>query len=138
MEFEVRGQAFNAVHVESGVYPAKLAQYTVREITTRSGENRSVIIWTFEITASDGNTYLIDGMTGTKFSVGRRPSKAVQWVQALLGRELKVGDKINLDTLLGKECMVKVEDRKIGDTVVSRVTDVIKKVTAQQVAKKKS
>jgi hypothetical protein len=34
--------------------------------------------------------------------------------------------------------MVKVEDRKIGDTVVSRVTDVIKKVTAQQTAKKKS
>jgi hypothetical protein len=110
----------------------------VRQITTRSGEERSVIIWTFEITAADGNTYLIDGMTSTKFSVGRRPSKAVQWVQALLGRELKVGEKINLDILLGKECMVKVEDRKIGDTVVSRVTDVIKKVTQQQPAKKKS
>jgi asparagine N-glycosylation enzyme membrane subunit Stt3 len=137
MEFEVKGQAFNAVHVESGVYPAKLAQYTVRQITTRSGEERSVIIWTFEITAADG-TYLIDGMTSTKFSVGRRPSKAVQWVQALLGRELKVGEKVNLDLLLGKECMVKVEDRKIGDTVVSRVTDVIKKVAAQQPAKKKS
>jgi len=137
MEFEVKGQAFNAVHVESGVYPAKLAQYTVRQITTRSGEERSVIIWTFEITAADG-TYLIDGMTSTKFSVGRRPSKAVQWVQALLGRELKVGEKVNLDLLLGRECMVKVEDRKIGDTVVSRVTDVIKKVAAQQPAKKKS
>jgi hypothetical protein len=131
MEFEVKGQAFNAAHIEAGLYPGRLAQYTVREITTKSGENRSIIVWTFEV-ETPNEVCAIEGITSTKFSVGRRPSKAVQWVQALLGRELKAGEKINLDDLIGKECMVKVEDRKIGDVTVSRVTDVIRKVVAKK------
>lgn len=127
MEFEIVGQkGLNLAKIESGVYPAKLRNYEVRELRTRSGETIKVIAWIFEVEASE--TVELEGLTSTKFSVGRKPSKAVQWTSALLGRELKQGEKIDLDTLIGLECMVKVEDRKLGDgTVVSRITDVIKK-----------
>jgi len=133
VEFEVVGQKnINVVKIESGIYPATLKSYEVREIQTRSGETRKVIIWTFEVATGD-KTVDIDGMTSTKFSVGRKPSKAVQWVSALFGKELKAGDRINLDDLIGKECMVKIEDRKLADgTVVSRVTDVARKVVAKK------
>jgi len=133
VEFEVVGQkGINLVKIDSGIYPAKLKNYEIREIQTRSGETRSVIVWTFEVVAGD-STVDVEGMTSTKFSVGRKPSKAVQWVNALLGKELKAGDKINLDDLIGKECMVKIEDRKLTDgTVVSRVTDVARKVVAKK------
>jgi len=128
VEFEVVGQKFSAVHVEQGVYPAVLKGYELRKLGV-SGEEREVIVWIFEIeTGEEEESVEVEGMTSTKFSVGRKPSKAVQWVSALLGREVKVGDKIDLDELVGKECMVKVEDRKLNDgTIVSRVTDVIRK-----------
>jgi len=133
VEFEVVGQkGINLVKIDSGIYPAKLKNYEIREIQTRSGETRSVIVWTFEVAAGD-STVDVEGMTSTKFSVGRKTSKAVQWVNALLGKEVKAGDKINLDDLIGKECMVKVEDRKLTDgTVVSRVTDVARKVVTKK------
>ena len=128
VEFEVVGQRFSAVHVEPGVYPATFKGYELRKLRV-SGEEREVIAWIFEIEAGEEEESVeVEGMTSTKFSVGRKPSKAVQWVSALLGREVKVGDKIDLDELVGKECMVKVEDRKLNDgTIVSRVTDVIRK-----------
>jgi len=126
VEFEVVGQKFSTVHVEAGVYPARLSSYEIRTLRV-AGEEREVIVWTFEIDLEE-ETVEIEGMTSVKFSIGRKPSKAVQWVSALLGRELKPGDKIDLDELIGKECMVKVEDKKLSDgTVVSRVTDVIRK-----------
>lgn len=124
MEIIVQPQA-RLVRIEEGVYPARLKNLEVREITTRDGEKRKVFQWTFEVDTKE-ETVEVQGLTNAKVSTGINPSKAYRWICAILGRQLEVGEKIKVEDLIGKECLVIVEDRETRFGTVSRVIDVKK------------
>lgn len=119
----------NLVHIEEGIYSAKLKDVELRKITVRDGdreEERDILQWTFDVETEEGIVE-IQGITSTKFSTGRNPSKFYKWACALLGRTIEPGEEIDTDDLLGIPCTVIVEDRKLADgTIISRVTDVKK------------
>jgi len=81
----------------------------------------------------------VNGMTSTKITAGARPSKAYNWLCAIVGRKIDVNEEIDTDALKGKEVVVVIENRQFRDTEISRVTDVKKKaVTATKKEEKKS
>ena len=124
MKLKVKKQEFEAVHIEEGIYEAKFKGIEQREVETEQGK-REVFVWTFEVDTGE-ETVEIQGMTSTKISTGRNPSKAYNWLSAIMGRKLEPDEEIDTDELVGKECVVIVEDKKVGDLTVSRVTDVKK------------
>ena len=121
---KVKKQEFEAVRIEEGIYEAKFKGIEQREVETEQGK-REVFVWTFEVDTGE-ETVEIQGMTSTKISTGRNPSKAYNWLSAIMGRKLEPDEEIDTDELVGKECVVIVEDKKVGDLTVSRVTDVKK------------
>lgn len=124
MKLKVKKQEFEAVHIDEGIYEAKFKGIEQREVETEQGR-REVFVWTFEVDTGE-ETVEIQGMTSTKISTGRNPSKAYNWLSAIMGRKLEPDEEIDTDELVGKECVVIVEDKKVGDLTVSRVTDVKK------------
>ncbi len=124
MEFVVNNQA-KVVRIEEGIYPAKLKNVEKRTIKMKDGQEREVFIWTFEVDAKD-EVVEIQGITSAKVSTGINPSKAYRWLCAILGRQLEVGERIKLEDIINRKCIVVVEDRKTGLGIVSRVVDVKK------------
>jgi len=124
VKLKVKKQEFEAVRIEEGIYEAKFKGIEQREVETEQGK-REVFVWTFEVDTGE-ETVEIQGMTSTKISTGRNPSKAYNWLSAIMGRKLEPDEEIDTDELVGKECVVIVEDKKVGDLTVSRVTDVKK------------
>lgn len=133
MKLKVKKQEFEAVRIDEGIYEAKFKDIEQRELDTEQGK-RDVFIWTFEVDTGE-ETVEIQGITSTKISTGRNPSKAYNWLCAIMGRKLQPDEEIDTDELVDRECVVIVEDKKVGDMVVSRVTDV-KKARPKRAAKK--
>ncbi len=138
MEIIVESQA-NVVKIDEGIYPAKLKSIEKRTIRTRDGQEREVFVWTFEVDTKEEIVEL-QGLTNARVSTGINPSKAYRWLCAILGRQLEVGEKIKVEDLIGRKCIVVVEDRETRFGVVSRVVDVKKakvKKTAETTTKEK-
>jgi len=133
MKLKVKKQEFEVVNIEEGIYEAKFVGIEPREVDTEQGK-REVFIWTFEVDTGE-ETVEVQGMTSQKISTGRNPSKAYNWLCAIAGRKLEPDEEIDTDELEGAECVVIVEDKKVGDMTVSRVTDV-KKARPKKTAKK--
>ncbi|MEM4483769.1 MAG: hypothetical protein QXS19_07620 [Candidatus Methanomethylicia archaeon] len=113
------------VNIEEGIYEATFKGVKERTITVDK-EKRRILEWRFSIETDNGEV-VITGITSNKISVGRLPSKAYRWFCALVGRELKSGEKINTDELVGTKVLVEVKNKKLRDgTPVSRVVDVKK------------
>jgi len=43
--------------------------------------------------------------------------------EALLGREVKIGETIDFDSLVGKKARLTVKNKKVGDVVYNTITD---------------
>ena len=134
MKFKVEKQEGNFVCIEEGVYQAKFVGVGPREIETENGK-REVLVWTFEVEV-DGNAVEVQGLTSTKVSTGRNPSKAYNWLCAIAGRKFEPDEEIDADELVGNECVVIIENKKLGDSEVSRVTDVRKARKSKKRSKK--
>ncbi len=133
MKFRVEKQEANLTRIEEGVYSAVFRGVEEREIETERGK-RKVLVWTFEVETDDGAVE-IQGLTSTKVSTGRTPSKAYNWLCAIAGKKFEPDEEIDVDELIGSECVVIVENKELGDTEVSRVVDV-KKARKSKKAKK--
>jgi hypothetical protein len=125
MKLKVSKSVGNVVRLEEGIYPAKLV-----DIEKREAGGREFFLWSFEI-IYDGKPVIVNGMTSTKVSAGARPSKAYNWLCAVIGRKIDVNEEIDTEALKGKEVMVVIENRQFRDTEISRVTDVKKKAQTQ-------
>ncbi len=122
--------------LDEGMYEAELVE--IRDIQTQFGASWR---WIFRITdaeTEDGEAPLVSGVTSQRLSTR---SKAYSWISALLGRNLKGGETIDLDSLVGKKAQVEIRNRRMRDgTEVSNVADVKPLPRARKVrrAKKKS
>jgi hypothetical protein len=126
MKLKVSKSVGNVVRLEEGIYPAKFV-----DIEKREAGGREFFLWSFEI-IYDGKPVTVNGMTSTKITAGARPSKAYNWLCAIVGRKIDVNEEIDTEALKGKEVMVVIENRQFRDTEVSRVTDVKKKAQTTQ------
>lgn len=106
--------------LDEGMYEAELVE--IRDIQTQFGASWR---WIFRITdaeTEDGEAPLVSGVTSQRLSTR---SKAYAWISALLGRNLKGGETIDLDSLIGKKAQVEIRNRRMRDgTEVSNVADV--------------
>jgi len=106
--------------LDEGMYEAELVE--IRDIQTQFGASWR---WIFRITDAEtenGEAPLVSGVTSQRLSTR---SKAYAWICALLGRNLKGGETIDLDSLIGKKAQVEIRNRRMRDgTEVSNVADV--------------
>ena len=105
--------------LDEGMYEAELIE--IREIQTQFGNSWR---WIFRITdaETENGEPLVSGVTSQRVSTR---SKAYSWISALLGRNLKGGETIDLDSLVGKKAQVEIRNRRMRDgTEVSNVVDV--------------
>jgi len=122
--------------LDEGMYEAELVE--IRDIQTQFGASWRWIFRVLDAETEDGEAPLVSGVTSQRLSTR---SKAYSWISALLGRNLKGGETIDLDSLVGKKAQVEIRNRRMRDgTEVSNVADVKPLPRARKVrrAKKKS
>lgn len=119
---------FELVLIPEGMYKAKLNEITGKKKDgselegTIEGSTNPLWKWTFEVIDGKYKSKEIAGISSQKFSIptdrsGRvNPAKAVLWAEGILGREIKSGEDIDLDDLIGMECQILVEDKNSGMT----------------------
>jgi hypothetical protein len=98
----------DSVDIPPGTYPATLAGYRIEHSVKFDNDFR---VW--EFTLSEGHK--VDG--STSLNTGKK-SKGGKWIAALLGRQPDKGDKV---TLIGKPCLVVVEENDDGWPKVTNV-----------------
>jgi len=114
VEAEVTAPAFSLI--DEGEYEATFD--SIDEIETRFGKSWR---WQFNV-FKDKDIYTVSGITSAKLSI---KSKAYRWLKNILGRELKVGEKIDFDELRGQGCRVIIENRQGRMGEISNVIDVL-------------
>lgn len=90
----------------TGEYPARLVELTT--VDSRYGEQ---LRFKFEIVRGE-----YQGRTLIAFATpsGNPTSKCVRWASALVGRALQAGEQLDLQSLVGRYCLLAVV-RKAGD-----------------------
>ena len=102
--------------LEPGDYRAKFTGYEEDE-----GEHGPFVKLFFELLDEEHAGKILTGIAYTKFNP---MSKLFAWTQALLGRPIEDGEEIDLDDLVGRECMLDIEHRKTERGTFERVVAV--------------
>ena len=105
------------VILEAGVYKA-----TLQKIEEGTGDFGDYLRWVWEVETDDG-AEMVSGLCNPILNAR---SKCAAWVQAHLGRELGVGEDIDLDECIDKtvNLTLTVEARKDGNGDRNRVAAV--------------
>ncbi len=100
---------------EQGVYRAKLV-----DLQEDEGQFGPFVKWFFELLEEDYEGQTIRGQSSVPEAF-TAATKMWQWTQGLLGRAIQPGESINLEDLIGHECLLtighKETDRGIFATV---------------------
>jgi hypothetical protein len=104
-------EAAEAPHVDAGSYLAELE--TTERVKTRFGEARK---WHF--TLSQADAFKVSTITSLATSAG---SNGGRMIRALLGRGLSSGEKLPLEELAGKRCMLTLS---VSDDGWNRIEEV--------------
>lgn len=68
---------------------------------------------------------LVTAISSQIFSGGKNASKAYQWHVALLGREIPIGEEVDLDPLMPLPCQVGISRSKNGQTTEWAIVDAL-------------
>src|SRR5215212_2202226 len=115
--------------VEAGLYEAELTKITEKtsfftDEETKKEERRRYWQWLFVIrNDEDYEGRTLSANVGDAF--GPR-SKQRQWVESMLGRELKTGERFTTDDLIGGVFHITVHHKKKGDRTYAEITSVNK------------
>lgn len=102
-----------AADIKNGIYSAKFLGCEEGP----EGNYGPTARWNFEIQDED-TVVPLDALTGLK--AGPR-SKAGQFLAAIIGRQLEVGESIDPDTLIGKKVKVLIEQNEKGYPTISKL-----------------
>ena len=102
--------------------PAGRYLATLERIEEAESENGVYWKWVFSIRKSDGSEHRLFGASSTNF--GPR-AKARKWVAALLGRDVRAGEHIELDTLVGSTTEVVLSVLPRPDGAMRNVIDAL-------------
>lgn len=94
------------VLMDEGIYDVVLIKL---EKLRNFGMEDSFLRWTFRTRIDQtGGIHNIELQAKSSFKLTSE-SKALRWIEKLLGREIKVGEHIHTSDLIGKSCQVCVE-----------------------------
>jgi hypothetical protein len=116
MAHQVRMRKFEPI--PNGLYPAVFKSF--EETKTRYGMS---YFFYFEITAQVGNIAPGQSVRGLVSPQLTPKSKLARWIRAM-GIEMQENDTLDLDTLIGRQVVVEVEQVISKDQVYSNVKDV--------------
>lgn len=116
MAHQVRMRKFEPI--PNGLYPAVFKSF--EETKTRYGMS---YFFYFEITAQVGNIAPGQSVRGLVSPQLTPKSKLARWIRAM-GIEMQEDDTLDLDTLIGRQVVVEIEQVISKDQVYSNVKDV--------------
>ncbi|HZB11148.1 MAG TPA: hypothetical protein VE525_18760 [Rubrobacter sp.] len=88
-------------------------------------EDRPYLRWIFEILdeGCEGNTLSV--LSSTSFGVGPAgPAKARRYAEAILGRELSIGENFNAEDLYDKPVTLHVDNEKTGRGTFAKIVEI--------------
>lgn len=102
--------------LKPGVYKAILTG-----VEEKTGPNGAYLAWLFEVAGANGQ--VLKRPTSTNFG---SQANARKFAEALLGRSLEVGESVESDDLVGRECQVIIEHATLPDgRTVARIASVL-------------
>lgn len=93
--------------VPAGTYPA-----VFKGIEEKTNDKGAYYMWRFEVTGKTGKTADVVGSSSTSFGP---KAAAFGWAGILRGAPYEPGDGINIEELVGRECMVVVTKEPRSD-----------------------
>jgi hypothetical protein len=121
--------ATGATKYVPGPYQGQLVKiekkYKIVENEGGEREDRPYLRWIFEILDEgfDGKTLSV--LSSTSFGVGPAgPSKGRRYAEAILGRELAVGENFTAEDLYDRRCVVHVDNETTGRGTFARIVEI--------------
>jgi hypothetical protein len=112
-----------------GPYSGQLVKiekkYKIVENEGGEREDRPYLRWIFEILDEGFEGKSLSLLTSTSFGVGPAgPSKARRYAEAILGRELSVGENFTAEDLYDKRVTLHVDNEKTGRGTFARIVEI--------------
>src|SRR5215216_2178865 len=88
-------------------------------------EDRPYYRWIYEILEKGFEDKTLSVLTSTSFGVGPAgPAKARRYAEAILGRELSIGENLNAEDLYDKPVTLHVDNEKTGRGTFARIVEI--------------
>jgi hypothetical protein len=88
-------------------------------------EDRPYLRWIFEILEDGFEGKTLSVLTSTSFGVGPAgPSKGRRYAEAILGRELEIGENFTPEDLYDKAVVLYVDNEKTGRGTFARIVEI--------------
>jgi hypothetical protein len=121
--------ATGATKYVPGPYPGQLVKiekkYKIVENEGGEREERPYLRWIFEILDEGFEGKTLSVLSSTSFGVGPAgPAKARRYAEAILGRELSIGENLNAEDLYDKPVTLHVDNEKTGRGTFARIVEI--------------
>src|SRR5215216_5648890 len=121
--------ATGATKYVPGPYTGQLVniekKYKIVENEDREREDRPYLRWIFEILEEGFEGKTLSVLSSVSFGVGPGgPSKARGFAEAILDRELDIGEKFTNEDLYGKTCIVHIDNEQTGRGTFAKIVQV--------------
>jgi hypothetical protein len=124
--------ATGATKYVPGPYTGQLVKiekkYKIVENEGGEREERPYLRWIFEILDEGFVGKALSMLSSTSFGVGPAgPAKARRYAEAILGRELSIGENFNAEDLYDKPVTLHVDNEKTGRGTFARIVEITPK-----------
>ena len=121
--------ATGATKYVPGPYTGQLVKiekkYKIVENDGGEREERPYLRWIFEILDEGFEGKTLSVLSSTSFGVGPAgPAKARRSAEAILGRELSIGENFNAEDLYDKPVTLHVDNEKTGRGTFARIVEI--------------
>lgn len=124
--------ATGATKYVPGPYTGQLVnieeKYKIVENEDGEREDRPYLRWIFEILDDGFEGKTLSVLSSTSFGVGPAgPAKARRYAEAILGRELAIGENFSAENLYDKPVTLHVDNEKTGRGTFARIVEITPK-----------
>jgi hypothetical protein len=124
--------ATGATKYVPGPYTGQLVniekKYKIVENEDGEREDRPYLRWIFEILDEGFEGKTLSVLSSTSFGVGPAgPAKARHYAEAILGRELAIGENFSAEDLYDKPVTIHVDNEKTGRGTFARIVEIAPK-----------
>jgi hypothetical protein len=100
-------------------------KYKLVEDKDGEKEDRPYLRWIFELLEDGFEGKTLSVLTSTSFGVGPAgPSKGRRYAEAILGRELEIGENFSPEDLYNKPVVLHVDNEKTGRGTFARIVEI--------------
>ena len=108
-------------------------KYKVVENEVDEREDRAYLRWVFEILDEGFEGKTLSVLSSTSFGVGPAgPAKARRYAEAILGRELEIGEDFSAEDLYDKPVILHVDNERTGRGTFARIVEISAKAEANE------